>query len=127
VNMTQLSGPQVSARWYDPSNGTYSTVSGSPFPNTGTHVFTPTGNNSSGASDWVLLLQSSTSPTPTSSPTPTPTPTAEANATVCSGLQERLDRLQVRQQRLRRLQRSNKKLSKRIRRLRRQLQRQACL
>jgi hypothetical protein len=72
VNMTRLSGSSVTARWYDPTNGTYSTVAGSPFPNTGTHVFTPTGNNSSGASDWVLLLQSSTSPTPTPTPTPPP-------------------------------------------------------
>ena len=57
VNMTRLTGSSVVARWYDPSNGVYTTVAGSPFPNTGTRVFTPTGNNSSGASDWVLLLQ----------------------------------------------------------------------
>jgi hypothetical protein len=118
VDMTQFSGSSVAAGWYDPTNGTYTTVSGSPFPNTGTHVFTPTGNNSSGASDWVLLLQSSN---------PTPTPTAQPEpATQCSMLQKRLDRLQVRQQRLRQLDRSNKKLNKRIRRLRRQLQLQAC-
>jgi uncharacterized protein DUF4038/collagenase-like protein with putative collagen-binding domain len=60
VNMTKLTGSSVAARWYDPSNGVYKIVAGSPFPNTGTRVFTPTGNNSSGASDWVLLLQSST-------------------------------------------------------------------
>jgi hypothetical protein len=57
VNMARLTGSSVAARWYDPSNGVYTTVAGSPFPNTGTRVFTPTGNNSSGASDWVLLLQ----------------------------------------------------------------------
>jgi Protein of unknown function (DUF4038)/Putative collagen-binding domain of a collagenase len=72
VNMARLTGSSVRARWYDPTNGTYTTVSGSPFPNTGIRVFTPTGNNSSGASDWVLLLQNSTSPTPTPTPTPTP-------------------------------------------------------
>jgi hypothetical protein len=115
VDMTTLTGSSVAARWYDPTNGTYTTVSGSPFPNTGIHVFTPTGNNSSGASDWVLLLQS------------TPTPTAQLSATHCSILQKRLDRLQLRQQRLQRLHRSNKKLSRRIRRLGRQLQLQACL
>jgi hypothetical protein len=116
VDMTRLTGSSVAARWYDPTNGTYSTVSGSPFPNTGTHVFTPTGNNSSGASDWVLILQSSS-----------PTPKAQPSATQCSILQKRLDRLQLRQQRLRRLQRSNEKLSQRVRRLRSQLQLQACL
>jgi hypothetical protein len=58
VNMTRLTGSSVVARWYDPSNGVYTTVAGSPFPNTGSRVFTPTGNNSSGASDWVLVLQS---------------------------------------------------------------------
>jgi Protein of unknown function (DUF4038)/Putative collagen-binding domain of a collagenase len=115
VDMTTLTGSSVAARWYDPTSGTYSTVSGSPFPNTGSHVFTPTGNNSSGASDWVLFLQS------------TPTPTAQASATQCSTLQKRLDRLQLRQQRLQRLQSSNTKLSRRIRRLRRQLLLQACL
>ena len=70
VDMTKLSGPLVNARWYDPTTGSYTTVAGSPFPNTGTRVFIPTGNNSSGASDWVLLLQSSTSPTPTPTPPP---------------------------------------------------------
>jgi uncharacterized protein DUF4038/collagenase-like protein with putative collagen-binding domain/VCBS repeat protein len=64
VDMTRLTGSSLTARWYDPTNGTYTNVAGSPFPNTGTRVFTPTGNNNSGASDWVLLLQSSTSPTP---------------------------------------------------------------
>jgi hypothetical protein len=68
VNMTRITGPGVVARWYDPTNGAYTTVSGSPFPNTGVRIFTPTGNNSSGASDWVLLLQSSASPTPTPTP-----------------------------------------------------------
>jgi hypothetical protein len=57
VNMTRLTGSSVVARWYDPSNGVYTTVAGSPFPNIGSRVFTPTGNNSSGASDWILLLQ----------------------------------------------------------------------
>jgi hypothetical protein len=61
VDMARLTGSSVAARWYDPSNGAYSTVVGSPFRNTGSRVFTPTGNNSSGASDWVLLLQRSTS------------------------------------------------------------------
>jgi hypothetical protein len=55
VDMTQLAGP-VTARWYDPSNGTYTTISGSPFANIGTQQFTPPGNNAGGAGDWVLVL-----------------------------------------------------------------------
>jgi hypothetical protein len=55
VNMGTFAGP-VTARWFDPTNATYSAVSGSPFSNTGTHVFTPVGNNAGGDPDWVLLL-----------------------------------------------------------------------
>jgi Protein of unknown function (DUF4038)/Putative collagen-binding domain of a collagenase/FG-GAP-like repeat len=81
VDMTRLAPSSVSARWYDPSNGAFNSIG--TFPNTGTRVFTPTGNNSSGASDWVLVLQSST-PSPSPTPTPTPTPTATPIATPTS-------------------------------------------
>ncbi|MGB7218689.1 MAG: DUF4038 domain-containing protein [Vicinamibacterales bacterium] len=60
VDMSKLSGP-VTAQWYDPSNGTYQTIAGSPFSNTGTQQFTPVGNNSDGDGDWVLVLD--TAPT----------------------------------------------------------------
>ncbi|HEX2784516.1 MAG TPA: DUF4038 domain-containing protein [Ilumatobacteraceae bacterium] len=63
IDMTALSG-SVTARWYDPTNGTYSTVSGSPLTNTGTKAFTPPGNNSAGQTDWVLVLTSNISPLP---------------------------------------------------------------
>ena len=81
VDMTNLSGPLVAARWYDPTNGTYTTVSGSPFASTVSRTFTPNGNNAGGSTDWALLLESvSGTPTPTSTPTathtPAPTPTA---------------------------------------------------
>ncbi len=56
VDLTKLSGT-VTARWYDPTTGAYSTVAGSPFANTGTQAFTPTGNNSAGDGDWVLVLE----------------------------------------------------------------------
>jgi len=56
VDMTKLSA-NVRARWFDPTTGTYTTVTGSPFPNTGTQTFTPTGNNAGGDPDWVLVLQ----------------------------------------------------------------------
>jgi hypothetical protein len=57
VDMTQLNAP-ATARWYDPSRGTYVAISGSPFSNTGTQNFTPSGTNGDGNSDWVLLLES---------------------------------------------------------------------
>jgi hypothetical protein len=56
VDMTQLGAP-ATARWYDPSRGTYKAVHGSPLPNTGKHKFTPPGNNGDGAGDWVLVLE----------------------------------------------------------------------
>lgn len=55
VDMTKFAG-SVTAKWFDPTNASFATVSGSPFTNTGTHNFTPTGNNSAGDPDWVLLL-----------------------------------------------------------------------
>jgi hypothetical protein len=59
VDLAQLSGPNVVARWYDPANGTYATIAGSPFAASGAHVFPSAGVNSSGFSDWVLVLESS--------------------------------------------------------------------
>ncbi len=59
VNLAQLSGPNVVARWYDPANGTYATIAGSPFAASGTRTFASAGANSSGFSDWVLVLESS--------------------------------------------------------------------
>jgi hypothetical protein len=61
INMTKFPGP-VTARWFDPSNGTYSSITGSPLPNTGTRSFGPSGNNSDGNGDWVLVLESTPTP-----------------------------------------------------------------
>ena len=66
VAMGNFSGP-VTAKWFDPTNATFQTVAGSPFPNSGSHNFTTPGNNSAGDPDWVLLLQAASG-----SPTPTP-------------------------------------------------------
>src|SRR5262245_46783160 len=74
-------GGLVTARWFDPTNGAYRTVLGSPFPNVGTLDFITLGNNSAGDPDWVLLLQAPTS-TPTATPTATPRATATATPTV---------------------------------------------
>jgi hypothetical protein len=56
VDMTKLSGA-ATAHWYDPTNGTFTAISGSPFANTGTQNFTTPGNNSSGDPDWVLVVE----------------------------------------------------------------------
>ena len=56
VDMTKLSAP-ATARWYDPSSGSYTNVDGSPLSNTGTQNFTPPGNNSDGDGGWVLVLE----------------------------------------------------------------------
>jgi hypothetical protein len=48
---------QVTARWFDPSAGTYTPIAGSPFGNTGDHAFSVPGKNSAGQRDWVLLLE----------------------------------------------------------------------
>ena len=58
VQLGQLAGPNVRARWYDPTNGAYITVSGSPFAAGGARTFTPSGSNAGGAGDWVLVLES---------------------------------------------------------------------
>jgi len=56
VNLAKFSGP-VTARWYDPSNGTYTPIAGSPFANGGSQVFSTPGQNHDGQSDWVLVLE----------------------------------------------------------------------
>jgi len=59
VDMGKLAGT-ARAQWFDPTNGKYSDVSGSPFANAGTRSFTPPAKNSRGDSDWVLVLSAST-------------------------------------------------------------------
>ena len=55
VDMSKLAA-RVRARWYDPTNGTYRRVPGSPFNNAGTRGFSPPGENADGDPDWVLVL-----------------------------------------------------------------------
>jgi chitodextrinase len=71
VNMAKMSGA-VTAQWFDPSNGTYSSISGSPFANAGTKQFAPSGVNNAGDQDWLLVLTASAVPD-------TQPPTAPAN------------------------------------------------
>lgn len=59
LDLGQLAGPRVVARWYDPSDGRYLAVPGSPFPSRGMRQFTPDPeSNGSGFDDWALLLES---------------------------------------------------------------------
>ena len=57
IDMTRLSGP-IRARWFDPSNGAYTAIAGSPLANNGSRNFTPPGDNHDGDGDWVLALES---------------------------------------------------------------------
>ena len=54
VDMAAMSGP-TRARWFDPTSAAYTDI-GTGLANTGTRSFTPPGNNSVGAKDWVLVL-----------------------------------------------------------------------
>jgi hypothetical protein len=58
VNMASLGAP-TNAKWFDPTNGAYSEISGGPFPYNGTHQFTPPLRNNDGDGDWVLVLTAS--------------------------------------------------------------------
>ncbi len=86
VDMTKMSAP-ARARWFNPTIALYTPDGASPIANSGTHVFTPLGNNGSGFTDWVLVLDVATAiptPTPSSTPTATATPTPPAGATPTS-------------------------------------------
>jgi hypothetical protein len=56
VDMSKLAGI-TTARWFDPTKGSYVAADGSPFVNVGGRRFTPPGNNSAGDGDWVLVLE----------------------------------------------------------------------
>ena len=58
VDLGRLVGPKITARWYDPSSGTFATVNGSPFPKAASHILQPDTLNSAGLGDWILLLES---------------------------------------------------------------------
>jgi hypothetical protein len=55
IDLRSLAGP-VRAQWYDPTDGRYSTIAGSPLARSGSHRFTPPGKNGGGDDDWVLVL-----------------------------------------------------------------------
>jgi hypothetical protein len=76
VNMTKMGGT-TTVRWFDPSAGIYSTVSGSPFANAGTREFTPPGKNRAGDGDWILVLEANGRMTGTAFLAPSPVPKEE--------------------------------------------------
>ncbi len=60
VNMNKMSAP-ITAQWYDPTNGTYTTI-GTNLANSGTMTFnTPTANSSGIDNDFVLILKATPS------------------------------------------------------------------
>ena len=58
VDLSTLGGP-VTARWYDPTAGTFTSIPGSPFPNAGSMQFATPGTNAGDDDDWVLVLEAS--------------------------------------------------------------------
>jgi len=54
IDMTAMSGP-MRARWFNPASAAYTLIG--TFDNTGTASFTPPGDNGTGFTDWVLLLE----------------------------------------------------------------------
>ncbi|MBI3528514.1 MAG: DUF4038 domain-containing protein [Betaproteobacteria bacterium] len=55
IDMTGMSGP-VRARWFNPASAAFMSIG--TFPTTGTSTsFTPPGNNGTGFTDWVLVLE----------------------------------------------------------------------
>jgi hypothetical protein len=59
IDMSQLAGPRVTATWRDPTNGAQSAATGSPFTaSSGARSIAPPGANSTGNTDWVLILTS---------------------------------------------------------------------
>jgi hypothetical protein len=81
VDMTKLSGA-ANAQWFDPTNDTFATISGSPFANTGSHQFATPGDNNSGDSDWVLVLKVAADTTPPSVTLTSPSSGATVSSSV---------------------------------------------
>lgn len=56
IHLSRLVPAQVTARWYDPTNGSFRNATGSPFANSATVTFAHPGSNAAGGTDWVLVL-----------------------------------------------------------------------
>ena len=61
LNLGQMAaGDTTTARWYDPTNGTFTAIG--TYSDSGSQTFTPSTNNAGGNKDWVLVLQASDPP-----------------------------------------------------------------
>jgi hypothetical protein len=60
LDMTQLAGPTI-ARWYDPTDGSFTDVGRAPIANVGNVTFRPPNENQAGDGDWVLILETAAS------------------------------------------------------------------
>ena len=58
VDLSSFSGPAV-ARWYDPSDGAFRDIAGSPLAKGGPYKLSTPGDNADGPGnqDWVLVLE----------------------------------------------------------------------
>jgi len=62
VDMTAM-GASSRARWFNPTNGSYTDIASS-LPNSGTHQFSTPGDNGTSNNDWVLVLDTGNSVSP---------------------------------------------------------------
>jgi hypothetical protein len=56
VDLGTFSGP-VTARWYDPTDGAFTTIGDGPFANDGSVTLGAPPTNAAGDNDWVLVLE----------------------------------------------------------------------
>ncbi len=56
VDLTRMSGP-VKARWYDPTNGTFTAIGAAPLANEPSVSLQTPGDNADAKGDWVLVLE----------------------------------------------------------------------
>lgn len=56
VDMGKLAAP-ATGRWFDPADGSFREIAGTPLANQGLREFTTPGANADGDQDWVLLLE----------------------------------------------------------------------
>ena len=57
-DLGQFAGP-VTARWYNPTDGRWTTINDAPIANRGAHVFRTPGDNGTKTNDWLLILEAS--------------------------------------------------------------------
>ena len=56
VDMARLAAPVI-ARWFDPTDGSFTDVGSAPIANTGSFTFRAPNQNQAGDEDWVLVLE----------------------------------------------------------------------